>query len=426
MQQRLQPVRGTHDIFPEESAKRRFIEEQWRRAAQAYGFGEIATPVFEQTEVFHRTLGDTSDVVTKETYTFLDRGGDSLTLRPEFTASVVRAFISAGLTQNLPQKFFYQGAAFRYERPQRGRLRQFHQVGVELLGAPEPEADVEVIALAAQGLNALGLLPHVTLEINSLGDAASRDAFRAEIVSYFTPHREKLSEESKIRLEKNPLRILDSKSDEDRLLIKDAPTYDRCLSESARAFKQSVWSGLENLGVMRQVNVVWNPRLVRGLDYYNHTVFEFTTARLGAQGTVLAGGRYDGLVPQMGGPDVAGVGFAAGVERMLALMEEINASFPLPPPVITVIPMGEAAEATAWKLAISLREQGFCVDIAYRGNAKKRFQRADRIGAALALILGEDELKSGGVTVKDLRDGRQWGVALDALGQVLHTQLASG
>lgn len=399
---KLQPVRGTHDILPEESRKRRFIVDTWQRVAQAYGYGEIQTPMFETSEVFHRTLGDTSDVVTKETYSFTDRGGESLTLRPEFTAAVVRAFISEGLTQDLPQKFFYHGPAFRYERPQKGRLRQFHQVGVELLGAAEPEADVETIALAAQGLRTLGLLKKTTLQINTLGDAESRKNYRGALVEYFTGHRDALSEDSRARLEKNPLRILDSKDPQDKPLVAHAPSLHHFLTADAAQFYAAVNRGLGSLGIA----VIQNPRLVRGLDYYNHTVFEFVAADgLGAQNTVLAGGRYDGLVAQMGGPEIPGVGWAAGIERMLALMDD--AAFPPPASCVAVIPVGETTADAAWKLAQDLREAGIAVDMSYRGNVGKRMKRADKIGAGYAVMLGEDELKAHAVALKNLATGEQ-------------------
>ncbi len=419
MSPKLQPVRGTHDILPEECRKRQYITDTWRRIAETYGYGEIQTPMFEASEVFHRTLGDTSDVVTKETYTFNDRGGESLTLRPEFTAAVVRAFISEGLTQDLPQKFFYYGPAFRYERPQKGRLRQFHQVGVELLGATEPEADVETIALAAHGLKALGLDKKVRLEINSLGDLQSRGTYRAELVQYLTRHRNDLSEISRARLEKNPLRILDSKEPQDQEIIKLAPMMLMSLNPTSMKFLQNVQAGLKALGI----TFTMNPHLVRGLDYYSHTVFEFTTEALGAQNTVLAGGRYDGLVYVMGGPEVSGIGWAAGLERMQALMEE--PIFPALPKCVAVVPVGESAENAAWLLARTLREAGLVVDMAYRGNVKKRMARANKIGAAFAVMLGEDEMKINSVALKNLSTGEQQTVLQSDLSELLRKLYAA-
>lgn len=404
MSPKLQPVRGTHDILPEESAKRQYLVERLGHVASLYGFGQIETPVFEFSDVFHRTLGDTSDVVTKETYTFTDRGGETLTLRPEFTAGVVRSFISNSLQDQLPFKVYYHGPAFRYERPQKGRLRQFHQFGVELLGVAEPMADVETIALAAQGLEALGLKEHVTLEINSLGDAESRNAYRAALMEYFSKHASSLSEDSKNRLQKNPLRILDSKDEGDKKLIVGAPAAADYFTPAAKAFFAEVQASLKALHISFTVN----PRLVRGLDYYSHTVFEFTTDKLGAQGTVLAGGRYDGLVKLMGGPDTPGIGWAAGVERLFALMEATGASFgTASAKPIAVIPVDEAQEKEALILAQNLRSQGFSVELLTRGNMGKKMKRADKIGARFALMLGESEITSNQVTVKKLADGSQ-------------------
>ena len=292
--------------------------ETGRAVAARYGYAEVATPIFEFTEVFARTLGETSDVVTKEMYSFTDRGGEALTLRPEYTAGVARAFISGALGQNLPVKLFCSGPMFRYERPQKGRLRQFHQIDVEVIGAPEPLADVEVIALGAQILRALGLAEHVRLELNTLGDPESRQAYRDRLVGYLSAYRDRLSPDSQARLERNPLRILDSKDEGDREILKGAPTLDASLNEASKAFFAGVRAGLDALGIAYAIN----PMLVRGLDYYTHTAFEFTTDRLGAQGAVLAGGRYDGLVAAMGGPDTPGIGWAAGVERLAMLLDE--------------------------------------------------------------------------------------------------------
>jgi histidyl-tRNA synthetase len=397
-------VRGTHDILPEEATKRKHLLERLSHAASLYGFGQIETPMFEFSDVFHRTLGDTSDVVTKETYTFTDRGGETLTLRPEFTAGVARSFISNSLQDQLPFKVYYHGPAFRYERPQKGRLRQFHQFGVELLGIAEPVADVETIALATQGLEFLGLREHVTLEINSLGDAESRNAYRTALVEYFSRHASALSEDSKNRLQKNPLRILDSKDESDKKLIANVPSAQDYFTPEAKAFFAEVQASLSALKIAYTIN----PRLVRGLDYYSHTVFECTTDKLGAQGTVLAGGRYDGLVKLMGGPDTPGIGWAAGIERLLALMEATGASFGAESAKpIAVIPIDEAQEKDALILAQSLRNQGFVVELLTRGNMGKKMKRADKIGARFALMLGDSEIKSNQVTVKKPADGSQ-------------------
>jgi histidyl-tRNA synthetase len=415
MASQLQPVRGTHDLLPDSYAQHHRVIESASGVARLYGFARMDTPMFEFSEVFHRAVGDTSDIVTKETYTFTDRGGESITLRPEFTAAIVRSFISNGLQQNLPFKAFYAGPAFRYERPQKGRLRQFHQIGAELLGAAEPMADVELIALGMHTLRVLGLSDSVVLEINSLGDAESRANYREALVAYLSKHADKLSDDSRLRLERNPLRILDSKNEGDRDVLEDAPILRDYFTPASAQHFAAVKTGLDALGIAYQVS----EKLVRGLDYYSHTVFEITTDKLGAQGTVLAGGRYDGLVKLMGGQDVPGIGFAAGVERLVALMGDAVSG--VHTPTVAIIPMGDAAEAECWKLAQELRTAGIATDISYKGNAKKRFERANKAGAAFAVILGEDELRSGGVTLKNLSTGTQQIVARETLIAALKT-----
>jgi len=400
----LQPVRGTHDILPEDGRRFRHIVETFRDIAERYGMAEIATPVFEFTEVFKRSLGETTDVVMKEMYTFEDRSGDLITLRPEYTAGIVRAFISGGMHQNLPCKFYAWGPMFRHERPQKGRLRQFHQLDVEVLGAAEPTADIEVLALAWDLLSALGLADKVTLELNSLGDADSRATYRAALVDYFSAHKDRLSRDSLDRLERNPLRILDSKDEGDRAIIASAPLLTDYLNPDSAAFFDAVRAGLDALGIPYTVN----PRLVRGLDYYTHTAFEFTTEALGAQGTVLAGGRYDGLVEQLGGPPTPGIGWASGIERLAMLVDD-------PAPArrpIAVVPLGEAAEREALVLCHRLRRDGFVVDMAYRGNLGKRMKRANKVNARAAVILGDDELTRDAATVRDLDSGEQREVAM--------------
>jgi histidyl-tRNA synthetase len=404
MAQDLQPVRGTHDLLPDSYSKHQAVIAGAENVARLYGYGRMDTPIFEFSEVFHRAVGETSDIVSKETYTFEDRGGESITLRPEFTAAIVRSLISNKLTQELPFKCFYAGPAFRYERPQKGRMRQFHQIGAELLGPSEQSADVEMIALAAQTLGVLGLKDAVTLELNSLGDAESRSNYRAALVQYLTQHVGKLSDDSKLRLERNPLRILDSKDAGDREIIKGAPALHTHFTAVANEHFAAVKAGLDALGITYTVN----DRLVRGLDYYSHTVFEFTTDQLGAQGTVLAGGRYDGLVKLMGGPEIPGIGFAAGVERLVALRETLRVGEDKETSAtVAVIPMGEAEEATAWQIVQQLRAAHVAVDIAYKGNAKKRFARADKIGARYAVLLGGDEIAGNSITIKDLQSGAQ-------------------
>ena len=404
----LQPVRGTRDLIGEEQRRHAHVIDTARRVAGLYGLEEWATPIFEDTRVFARTLGDTSDVVTKEMYTFDDRGGDSLTLRPENTAGVCRALVSNGLTQSLPQKVFYAGPMFRYERPQKGRYRQFHQIGAELIGPSEPLADAEIIALGWQILQALGVAGDTVLELNTLGDAASRSAYREALVAHFSAHRDALSADSRDRLERNPLRILDSKDPGDRALVADAPTIHAVLTPEAAAFYDALRAHLTRLCVPFQEN----PRIVRGLDYYNHTAFEFVTDRLGAQGAVMAGGRYDGLVAQMGGPAVPAVGWAAGIERLAMLLD----APPVPPAPVAVVPMGGAAEeAAAVEAMQALRAAGIRAEMAYRGNLKRRMERANRLGARAAVLIGEAELARGVAQVKDLATGAQGEVALAEL-----------
>jgi histidyl-tRNA synthetase len=407
----LQPVRGTRDILGEDQRRHAHVVNTARRVAGLYGFDEWSTPIFEDTRVFARTLGDTSDVVTKEMYSFVDRGGDSITLRPENTAGICRALVTGGLTQSLPQKVFYAGPMFRYERPQKGRYRQFHQIGAELIGAPEPLADAEIIALGWHILTALGLAGDVVLELNTLGDTPSRDAYRAALVAYFQAHAGALSADSRDRLARNPLRILDSKDQADRALIAGAPTISVYLTPEAAAFYAAVQAHLVRLGVP----FVENPRIVRGLDYYSHTAFEFVTTRLGAQGTVMAGGRYDGLVAEMGGPPTPAVGWAAGIERLSMLLTESPAA----PRAVCVVPMGEAAEAAALAVLQDLRRGGVRAEMAYRGNFKRRLERANRIGARAVVILGEDEIARGVAAVKDLATGTQTEVALTDVARVL-------
>ncbi len=412
MAEALQPVRGTRDLIGDEQRRHAYVIETARRVAGLYGLEEWATPIFEETRVFARTLGDTSDVVTKEMYTFEDRGGDSVTLRPENTAGVCRALLSNGLTQSLPQKVFYAGPMFRYERPQKGRYRQFHQIGAELIGVPEPLADAEIIALGWQILQALGVASSVVLELNTLGDTASRDAYRAALVAYFSAHRDRLSADSQTRLEHNPLRILDSKDAGDRVLVADAPTIFASLTPEAEAFYAGLKQHLDRFGVPFREN----PRIVRGLDYYSHTAFEFVTDQLGAQGTVMGGGRYDGLMQQMGGPAIPAVGWAAGVERLAMLL----AAAPTRPAPVAVVPMGgQAEEAAAIEALQSLRQAGIAAEMAYRGNAKRRMERANKIGARAAVIIGGDELTKGVAQVRDLAGGGQQEIALDQLAEHL-------
>ena len=409
---KIQPVRGTHDLAADEMRRHRHVVEHARSLASLYGFAEVATPIFEFSDVFRRTLGDTSDIVTKEMYTFTDRSGAELTLRPENTAGVARAVIGGAFGERRPVKCFYAGPMFRYERPQRGRLRQFHQIGVELIGAAEPLADIEVIALGAHLLEALGVLDSVTLEINTLADEASRRAYRTALVAHLEAHADALSDESRQRLRRNPLRVLDSKDEGDRAVLAEAPAIDAHLSPEAAEFFDTVCEGLNGLGIA----FLRNARLVRGLDYYCHTAYEFTTEALGAQGAVLAGGRYDGLVETMGGPPTPGVGWAGGIERLAALVGEVAGEVAAPLRPIAIVPLGSRAEAAALGLAQRLRHEGFAVELTYRGSLSKRLKRADQAHAAAAVILGDDELDRGVATVRDLDSGTQVEAPEAALG----------
>ncbi len=404
---KMQNVRGTYDLYGEAKRKMKKVIATAGNVVEKYGFEEIETPIFEFTEVFSRNLGDTSDIVTKEMYCFKDRGGESLTLRPEGTAGVVRSFISEGMQQNLPVKLYYAGPMFRYERPQKGRQRQFTQFGVELLGVESPQADIEVIAMAYEFIESLGLEGNVTVEINSLGDADSRAAYREKLVAYLQQHYDELSEDSKSRLERNPLRVLDSKEECDKAVVANAPLYQDSLNDNSREFFKQVLKGLDLLGIKYRVN----NRLVRGLDYYSHTVFELVTDKLGAQGTVLAGGRYDGLVEQMGGGKVAGIGWACGVERLSMLLEGgVELARP-----IAVIPVGEDVSEKALEIAYRLRRAGFRVEHSYSGNLKKRMTKANKANAVKAVIFGSDELNQDMVTIKDLDSGEQKTVSLNNL-----------
>jgi histidyl-tRNA synthetase len=403
----LQPARGTQDLLPEAARRHRRVSEVAREAAALYGFAELATPIFEFTEVFSRPIGEHTDIVSKEMYTFTDRGGEEVTLRPENTAGVVRAVLSNSLTQSTPLKFFYSGPMFRYERPQKGRFRQFHQIGVELLGVAQPQADIEVIAAGQRILNDLGIAKNVVLELNTLGDPESRGAYRKALVDFFSGHKADLSEDSRRRLETNPLRILDSKDVGDIRINADAPPFDDYLNPDSKDFFARVRDGLERVGVKHRLN----PRLVRGLDYYTHTAFEFVTTDLGAQGTVMGGGRYDGLVEIMGGPAMAGVGWAAGIERLALLIDEP----PTPARPVVLVPIGGQAETLMLKMSEELRDAGLVVELGYSGNVQRRMRRADRLGARAAVLMGDDEIAAGTATLRDLDSGAQEAVPLGGL-----------
>jgi histidyl-tRNA synthetase len=369
-------------------------------------------PTIEPTAVFARTIGETTDVVSKEMYSFEDRGGESITLRPEFTAGICRAYLSEGWQQHAPIKVATHGSAFRYERPQKGRFREFHQLDAEIIGAGEPQADVELLAFADQLLKELGITGAI-LKLNTLGDPDTRNAWRDALHEHFRGHASALSEDSQTRLERNPLRILDSKAHQDWPIVDSAPTIDEFLTGEAADFFGKVTEGLDAAGI------VWEraPRLVRGLDYYRHTAFEFITDQLGAQGTVLAGGRYDGLIESLGGPHTPAVGWAAGIER-LAMM--IDAPEP-EKPVAALVPLGEAAEAKAFGIAATLRSAGTAVEVVSRGNTKKRMQRAAGSGARYAIVIGDNEIQSGEAQLKDLGSSEQRPVRFEDLLQALRS-----
>jgi histidyl-tRNA synthetase len=407
----VQPVRGTQSLLGEEADRLAAVVSAFDRVRRLYGFKRVEVPTIEQTAVFARTIGETTDVVSKEMYSFEDRGGESITLRPEFTAGICRAFISEGWQQHAPLKVATSGSAFRYERPQKGRFREFHQLDAEIIGAAEPQADVEILSLGYQLLQELGIADGVTLELNTLGDAETRGSWRSALIDYFEGHRDQLSDDSQARLHKNPLRILDSKDPRDRQLVHNAPDIDAYLTPEAGDFFSQVTAGIEAAGVPWKRNA----RLVRGLDYYRHTAFEFVTDRLGAQGTVIAGGRYDGLIESLGGPHMPAVGWAAGIER-LAMM--IDAPQPERPAVV-LVPLGERAEAEAQAIVAGLRREGVAVDMAYRGNMKKRLARANSAGATYALIIGDDELDRGEAQLKTLETGEQRAVSLDRLAEAI-------
>jgi len=380
-------------------AKHNHIVGLARAAAALYGFREMATPIFEFSEVFSRTLGDTSDIVTKEMYSFQDKGGDWITLRPEGTAGVARAYISEGLSQISPFKIFYQGPMFRYERPQKGRQRQFHQLGVELMGIASPQADIECIALADDLLKQLGIRDRARLEINSIGDRESRKRYRDVLTEFLNARAGELSEESRKRLTSNPLRILDSKDPKDQNALTGAPEFSSCLSAEAKAIFESVRMGLEALNIEAHLN----PKLVRGLDYYSHVVFEYRTDALGSQDAILSGGRYDELVEIMGGPKTPGVGWAAGIERLALLFDgPVPKSRP-----VALVPMGPEGEAAALLLAHELRRAGIYAELTFTGNMSKRMKKAAAMNARWAVIVGGDELKSQLVALKDLDSGHQ-------------------
>jgi histidyl-tRNA synthetase len=399
----IQGLRGTRDILPEESPLWQRVETVARDILQRAAYREIRPPLVEQTELFARGIGEATDVVGKEMYTFEDRGQRSITLRPEITAGIVRSLIEHKLTaQGGVQRLWAIGPAFRYERPQAGRQRQFHQLDVELFGSRDPRADAEVIAIANQILQALGLRS-LTLDLNSVGDRDDRQRYRDALVAFLSPHKADLDADSQDRLERNPLRILDSKDPKTQAIVQDAPSLLDYLSEDSRRHFERVQQCLTDLGIDYQIN----PRLVRGLDYYTHTAFEIQSADLGAQATVCGGGRYDGLVAQLGGPETPAIGWAIGLERLTLLVKQLQTQA-TPGTDLYVVSRGDAAETAALRLTHQLRLAGLAVDMDLSGSAfGKQFKRADRSGAAACLILGEDEAAQGTVQLKWLATGEQ-------------------
>lgn len=416
MAKNIQAIRGMHDTLPSQTPLWQLLEDRVRSVLEGYGYREIRMPLVEQTELFKRSIGEVTDIVEKEMYTFDDRNGDSLTLRPEGTASCVRAGIEHGLLYNQVQRLWYQGPMFRHERPQKGRYRQFQQIGVEAFGMAGPDIDLELILITHRIWQALGLNDGLELQLNSLGTAAERLAYRETLVQYLTANQDQLDEDSRRRLGGNPLRILDSKNPDMRALIAAAPALMDHLGEESQAHFDAICAGLDALGVA----YVINPRLVRGLDYYARTVFEWVTDRLGAQGTVCAGGRYDGLVEQLGGHATTAVGFAMGVERLVALLEEAGIEPEAQIDAYLVL-MGEEPQRQGLLLAEQLRDQLPGLRLLTHcggGGFKSQFKKADRSGARYALILGEDELAKGVVGIKNLREqSEQQEIALDQLAQ---------
>lgn len=426
MAQKIQAIRGMNDILPDVSARWQYFESTVKQLLNSYGYREIRMPIVEQTTLFKRSIGEVTDIVEKEMYTFEDRNGDSLTLRPEGTAGCVRACEEHGLTYNQQQRLYYMGPMFRHERPQKGRYRQFQQIGVETFGMNGPDIDAELILLSARLWRQLGILSHLTLELNTLGSSEARQAYRTALVAYLEQHLDQLDEDSRRRLSTNPLRILDSKDEGTRQVLQNAPSfYDYIDAESLEHFNR-LKAMLDDAGV----DYVVNPTLVRGLDYYGKTVFEWTTTALGAQGTVCAGGRYDGLVEQLGGKPTPAVGFAMGVERLILLLETLEA-FPttLDQHIdIYLLAVGQDIDHQALLLAERLRSelpelrlQTHCGG----GSFKSQMKKADRSGASIALLLGEDEVAQGQVSIKYLREARdQVSIALGDLASYLRDNTA--
>lgn len=395
MSAKLKAVRGTQDLLGEPLKIFTLLVDTAKRISSLYGFNEINTPIFESVDVFKRTLGDVSDIVNKEMYVFTDRGGELICLRPEFTAGIARALISGSMLDKLPLKLFSSGPVFRYERPQKGRKRQFHQLNFEIFGIKETLADVELISMACHFLKEVGIDSKVSLEINSLGDQESRALYRTAIIDYFSRYKNDLSEDSKLRLQKNPLRILDSKDNNDKKIVLDAPVISDYYTDISKKLFYELQEGLENLNITYKINT----KLVRGLDYYCHSVFEFITNDLVAQNAVLAGGRYDLLVSLMGGKDTPAVGFAGGLERLISLY---NNKIDLIRPV-TILPLGTDAQKEAINIANKLRYSGIYTEIIFSGgNISKKMKKSNNLNSSFTIILGDNEIKKNIVIVKNM------------------------
>ena len=424
MAKQIQAIRGMNDILPTQSPLWQKLETVLRDTVAAYGYSEIRTPIVESTDLFKRSIGEVTDIVEKEMYTFDDRNGDSLTLRPEGTASTVRAGNEHGLLYNQEQRLWYMGPMFRHERPQKGRYRQFNQFGVEVYGISSADVDAEVLMLSARLWEKLGITDHVTLELNTLGDPAERATYRSALIEFLEQFKEQLDEESQRRMYTNPLRVLDTKNPDVQALLVDAPELMDFLGEESRAHFSHLCELLDAVGIQ----YVINPRLVRGLDYYNRTVFEWVTTSLGSQGTVLAGGRYDGLVEQLGGKDTPAVGFAMGLERIVLMLETLELTSDIPATVdVYVTAMGDASKIEAIKIAQSLRSELPNLRVMSHcggGNFKKQMKRADKSGAKIALVIGDDEIANNQVAVKYLREKKEQElVARDGLATYIAKQI---
>ncbi|NYB31816.1 histidine--tRNA ligase [Pantoea agglomerans] len=407
MAKNIQAIRGMNDYLPADTALWQRIEGVLKQTLASYGYSEIRLPLVEQTPLFKRAIGEVTDVVEKEMYTFEDRNGESLTLRPEGTAGCVRAGIEHGLLYNQEQRLWYMGPMFRYERPQKGRYRQFYQIGVEVFGLQGPDIDAELIMLNARWWKALGISEHVRLELNSIGSLEARAHYRDALVAFLEQHKEVLDEDCKRRMYTNPMRVLDTKNPDIQQLLNDAPQLGDYLDDESREHFSGLCALLDDAGISYTVN----QRLVRGLDYYNRTVIEWVTDSLGSQGTVCGGGRYDGLVEQLGGRATPAVGFAMGMERLVLLVQAVNSEFePTSNVDVYVIASGQGVQSAAMQLAEKLRDEAPELRLMTNfggGNFKKQFARADKWGARVALVLGEDEVKAGQVVIKDLRRGEQ-------------------